>query len=153
MTAKLLGNDLSAEQLINLQREMDVHWQILLDSEALALTDTRYLRVTQKMWWLGEDVVDLSTPETQNIEVTPQITRNNIFRNSDNFEVESLRYVSLQCILTVAVFWLPVAGVRYAVARGAPNIFRRAALVVLVEVKTETGISQGVPAEVFLRCS
>ena len=42
---------------------MDVHWQILLDSEALALTDTRYLRVMQKMWWLGEDVVDLSTPE------------------------------------------------------------------------------------------
>ena len=63
MTAKLLGKDLSEEQLISLQREMDVHWQILLDSEALALTDTRYLRVTQKMWWLGEDVVDLSTPE------------------------------------------------------------------------------------------
>ena len=63
ITAKLFGKDLSAEQLINLQREMDVHWQILLDSEALALTDTRYLRVMQKMWWLGEDVVDLSTPE------------------------------------------------------------------------------------------
>ena len=54
----------------------------------------------------------------------------------------------------MAVFWLPVAGVRYAVARGAPNIFRRAALVVLVEVKTETGISQGGPggsvSQVFL---
>ena len=122
MTAKLLGKDLSAEQLINLQREMDVHWQILLDSEALALTDTRYLRVMQKMWWLGEDVVDLSTPETQNIEITPQITRNNIFRNSDNFEVESLRYVSLQCILTVAVlgYLWPVFGMLW---RGAHLTF------------------------------
>ena len=63
MTAKLLGKDLSAEQLINLQREIDSHWQILLDSEALALTDVRYHKVMQKMWWLGEDVVDLSTPE------------------------------------------------------------------------------------------